>query len=190
MCTITPLFCGIGVQKVVFDYYRLSPVSTKLLSGFWTASQLTGRDKVTSLAALTLVFAAGMKPMIFFFYFLFFSRRFRGQYIHRRVKPKQPSPVWLSVISLSSSQHVKYCSTSCWIVRVLSGYEENNHLLTGLCSQGKAGCTDNRFGWIVLYDGSTAISWIIRGCGIFLHISFRTLVLYLCRLTVAGRKSL
>lgn len=120
MWTITPLFCCIGIQKVVFDYYDLSPVSTKLSSGFWTASQLAGGDKLTSVAALTLLFAPEMKPVIFFL-----PRRFRGQYIHRRVKLKQPSPVCLSVISLSSSQHVNYCLASCWMVRVLSGYEEN-----------------------------------------------------------------
>lgn len=57
------------------------------------------------------------------------------------------------------------------------------------CSQGKSGCTDNQFGQITLYDGSTAILWIIGGCGEFLLI-LEIQVLYLCRLIFAGRKFL
>lgn len=42
-------------------------------------------------------------------------------------------------------------------------------------SPGKTACTDNRFGQIILYDGSTAILWIIRGCGEFLLTYFRNI---------------
>lgn len=59
-----PLFCCTGIHRMVFDYYDLSPVWTKLLSGSWIASQLAGGDKLTNLAALTLLFVLEVKPII------------------------------------------------------------------------------------------------------------------------------
>lgn len=54
-CTIMLLFCCIGIHRMINDYYSSSPVWIKLLSEYWIASQLSGGDKPTNLAALVLL---------------------------------------------------------------------------------------------------------------------------------------